>query len=62
MDKPILLVGTRGSKLALVQAKLILNQLRKINSLYEYKINVIKTKGDLDRKKTIVFHGPKRYF
>ena len=53
MDKPILRVGTRGSKLALVQVKIILNQLRKINSLYEYEIIVIKTKGDLDRKKPL---------
>ncbi|MGD1839055.1 MAG: hydroxymethylbilane synthase [Nitrososphaeraceae archaeon] len=53
MATQILRIGTRGSKLALVQVKIILNLLRKINSSYQYKITVIKTKGDLDKKKPL---------
>ena len=40
-------VGTRGSKLALVQTNWVVDELRKANPEVEFEIKVIKTKGDL---------------
>lgn len=40
-------VGTRGSKLALTQTEWVVNQLRCCNPEVEFEIKIIKTKGDL---------------
>lgn len=40
-------VGTRGSKLALTQTEWVVNQLRGCNPEVEFEIKIIKTKGDL---------------
>ncbi|WP_455539001.1 hydroxymethylbilane synthase [Terrisporobacter sp.] len=42
-----IVVGTRGSKLALVQTNWVVNELKKTNPGIEFEIKVIKTKGDL---------------
>ncbi len=41
-----IIVGTRGSKLALTQTNLILDEIKELNSEYKFDIRVIKTKGD----------------
>ena len=42
-----LVVGTRGSNLALVQTNWVVEQLKKNNPNIEFEIKIIKTKGDL---------------
>ena len=42
-----IVVGTRGSKLALVQTNWVVEELKKANPGIEFEIKVIKTKGDL---------------
>ena len=42
-----LVVGTRGSNLALVQTNWVVEQLKKNNPYIEFEIKIIKTKGDL---------------
>ena len=42
-----LVVGTRGSKLALVQTNWVVDQLKKANPGVEFEVKIIKTKGDL---------------
>lgn len=42
-----IIVGTRGSKLALVQTKWVVEELKKTNPEIEFEIKIIKTKGDL---------------
>ena len=41
-----LIIGTRGSKLALFQANLVKSKLEKAYPTLEVVINIIKTKGD----------------
>jgi len=40
-------VGSRGSKLALIQTQWVMDQLKAVNPKLEYEIKVIQTKGDL---------------
>ena len=42
-----LVVGTRGSNLALVQTNMVVDQLKKENPGVEFEVKIIKTKGDL---------------
>lgn len=42
-----LVVGTRGSNLALIQTNWVVEQLKKANPNIEFEIKIIKTKGDL---------------
>ena len=42
-----LVVGTRGSNLALVQTNWVVDQLKKENPEVEFEVKIIKTKGDL---------------
>ena len=42
-----IIVGTRGSKLALVQTNWVVEELKKANPGIEFEVKVIKTKGDL---------------
>jgi len=49
----MLTVGTRGSKLSLIQTENVLNNLKLIHPKLEFKIKVIKTRGDKDRKKPL---------
>ncbi|ETI92328.1 MAG: hypothetical protein Q606_CBAC00403G0017 [Intestinibacter bartlettii DORA_8_9] len=42
-----LVVGTRGSNLALVQTNWVVEQLKKENPGVEFEVKIIKTKGDL---------------
>ena len=49
----ILTVGTRGSKLSLIQTENILDKLKLIHPELQFKIKVIKTLGDKERKKPL---------
>lgn len=42
-----LVVGTRGSNLALIQTNWVIEQLKKTNPNIEFEVKIIKTKGDL---------------
>ena len=42
-----IVVGTRGSNLALVQTNWVVDQLKKANPDVEFEVKIIKTKGDL---------------
>lgn len=42
-----IVVGTRGSKLALIQTNWVVEELKKSNPHVEFEVKVIKTKGDL---------------
>ncbi|MDU4861771.1 MAG: hydroxymethylbilane synthase [Terrisporobacter othiniensis] len=42
-----IVVGTRGSKLALIQTNWVVEELKKANPDIEFEIKIIKTKGDL---------------
>ena len=44
-----IVVGSRGSKLALIQAELVVAEIRKINPQVELGISQVVTKGDRDR-------------
>ena len=48
-----IVVGVRGSKLSLTQSKRVLNQIKKMNSDFDYEIKIIKTSGDFDKKTAI---------
>ena len=49
----ILTVGTRGSKLSLTQTRTILDALKCIHPELEFKVKVIRTLGDKERKKPL---------
>jgi hydroxymethylbilane synthase len=48
-----LTVGTRGSKLSLIQTKTVLYSLRFIHPELEFEVKVIRTLGDKERKKPL---------
>src|ERR687889_2046627 len=58
----VLLIGTRGSKLALAQTQIVINSLRERNNYFEYEILRIKTKGDLDNSKPLFYLDKKGIF
>ncbi|MGC8948990.1 MAG: hydroxymethylbilane synthase, partial [Thermoprotei archaeon] len=43
-----LIIGTRGSKLSLIQTNEVVEALRKIDTDIQFQIKIIKTKGDID--------------
>lgn len=55
-------LGTRGSKLALAQTRLVMEQLKKAYPEYTYEIVVIKTKGDKILDKPLDRIGDKGLF
>jgi hydroxymethylbilane synthase len=58
----VLLIGTRGSKLALAQTQIVINSLSERNNSFEYEILRIKTKGDLDNNKPLFYLDRKGIF
>jgi hydroxymethylbilane synthase len=46
VPKKKIIVGTRGSKLALTQTQMVTDALRGIKPEYEYEIKVVRTRGD----------------
>lgn len=57
-----IVIGTRGSKLALVQANWVMNQLEVCNREHTFEIKVIKTKGDLIQNVALDKIGDKGVF
>lgn len=55
-------IGTRGSKLALIQAKYVKESLKAVFSEYEYEIVVIQTTGDIIQNKPLNQIGDKGVF
>ena len=55
-------IGTRGSKLALIQAEYVKKCLEMVFSEYEYEIVIIKTKGDMIQNKPLNQIGDKGLF
>ncbi len=49
MDRKKIIIGTRGSILALSQSKIIINKLKATFPEYKYKIKKIKTSGDINK-------------
>ena len=46
MSNREIVIGTRGSKLALIQTQIVVNDLKKYNPNLKIKVQVIKTSGD----------------
>lgn len=57
-----LVVGTRGSKLALTQTNWVVNQLKARNENIEIEVKIIKTKGDIILDKALDKIGDKGLF
>jgi hydroxymethylbilane synthase len=55
-------VGTRGSKLALAQTNLVVEQLKQINSEINIQVEIIKTEGDILSEKSLPLIGGKGIF
>ena len=53
------IIGTRGSKLALVQAEYVKNRLQKHYPQNSYELKIISTKGDREQKKALDQMGDK---
>jgi len=60
--KECILIGTRGSKLALLQAQEVVDQLQLANPSLHFELKVIKTAGDIDRKTSLNVLGGKGIF
>ncbi|MCD7951208.1 MAG: hydroxymethylbilane synthase [Erysipelotrichaceae bacterium] len=57
-----IVLGSRGSKLALIQTQLVLDKLKKHYPNYEYEIKVIHTKGDKILNQSLEKIGDKGLF
>lgn len=55
-------VGTRGSKLALTQTNWVIDQLKERNPQVEFEVKIIKTKGDLIQHLSLDKIGDKGLF
>jgi len=62
MERKEIIIGSRGSKLALVQSNLVINELKKHYPKLDFKIKEIKTKGDKILDKTLDKIGGKGLF
>lgn len=57
-----IIVGTRGSKLALSQTNWVINEIKKHNPQVEFEIKIIKTKGDIIQNVSLDKIGDKGLF
>ncbi len=62
MERNEIVIGSRGSELALVQSNLVINELKKHYPNIDFKIKIIKTKGDKILDKTLDKIGGKGLF
>lgn len=46
-------VGTRGSKLALIQTEMVIESLRKVETDLEFEVKIIKTTGDIIKRRPL---------
>ncbi|NVM04573.1 MAG: hydroxymethylbilane synthase [Candidatus Helarchaeota archaeon] len=57
-----IIIGTRGSKLALIQAEEVISELKKVSNKYSYELRIIKTHGDKFNKTPVHKLGRKGVF
>jgi hydroxymethylbilane synthase len=57
-----IIVGTRGSKLALSQTNWVINEIKRHNPQVEFEIKIIKTKGDIIQNVSLDKIGDKGLF
>ena len=57
-----IVIGSRGSKLALLQAQEVVDQLKAANPHLNFELKTIKTAGDIDRKTSLNVLGGKGIF
>ena len=57
-----IVVGSRGSKLALLQAQEVVDQLKPANPHLNFELKTIKTAGDIDRRTSLQVLGGKGIF
>ncbi len=62
VNRDEIIIGSRGSELALVQSNLVIEELKKYYTGISFKIKVIKTKGDKILDKTLDKIGGKGLF
>lgn len=62
MDRKKIIVGSRGSILALSQAKIIINKLKKLFPDYLYKLKSITTSGDINKNTSLLDESIKNSF
>jgi hydroxymethylbilane synthase len=55
--KQLLVIGSRGSKLALTQARFVQSELQRIDPSLETRIEIIKTSGDISTEPLAVIGG-----
>ena len=60
--KDRIVIGSRGSKLALLQAQEVVDQLQPANPRLHFELKAIKTAGDIDRKTSLQVLGGKGIF
>ena len=60
--KDRIVIGSRGSKLALLQAQEVVDQLKPANPHLNFELKTIKTAGDIDRKTSLQVLGGKGIF
>lgn len=58
----IVKIGTRGSRLSLIQTDSVIDMLRRIDSDLEFQKVIMKTAGDVFRKKSLYSFGAKGIF
>lgn len=56
------IVGSRGSNLALTQTNWVINELKKFHPNIEFEVKIIKTKGDLIQNVSLDKIGDKGLF
>lgn len=57
-----IIVGTRGSILALAQANIVTNKLKEFFPEYSYVLKTIRTSGDLNKKESLLDESLKNMF
>lgn len=57
-----IIVGSRGSNLAVTQTKMVMDQIKKANPEVEFELKIIKTKGDIFKDTPIDKLGGKEIF
>jgi hydroxymethylbilane synthase len=57
-----LVVGTRGSRLSLIQTEQVLESLKRVRPYLKFEVKIIRTMGDIERHKPLYAMGRKGIF